>query len=248
MIGSYEIRMKAPPIREPYMCLVTKFGIANYVQEELKNRVLEDSNIQPSLEPAAHDNSTGGEECNEGEPVNEERGAVDKGAVDPDEKEEEEEEEEDEREGTPLLSYATEFLCSRKNSIYPLSSPSFISSLLKTPSSHNPGPNHVYIGFFSRTPTTPWLALLGHLRLAHRLGWITHLDIEPQGTARWTKIVRLFLEAGADVDAIVAADRLDPEMSALGVLEMLDSEYCSSEVSELRKWVASLKGLGEGDS
>lgn len=158
--------------------------------------------------------------------------------------EEEEEEAEDRREGTPLLSYATEFLCSRKNTIYSLSSPSFVHSLLETPSRHNPGPNHPYIEFLTKATTTPWLALLRHLRLAHRRGWITHLDVEPQGTPRWAEIIRLFLEAGADVDVTVAADRWGLEIGALGILEMLETEYCAMEVRELKKLVATLRDRG----
>jgi hypothetical protein len=250
MFGSYEIRMKAPPIREPYLCLVAKFGVADYVQAELQNRALEDNVKHGSLEPAALDDGTTGEECDEEETAKDTRDAGVEGVVardkDHEEKdEEEEEEEEDRREGTPLLSYATEFLCSRKKTIYPFSSPSFVHFLLKTPSRHNPGPNHAYTDFLTKDIITPWLALLRHLRLAHRRGWITHFDIEPEGTLRWTEIVRLFLEAGADVDAIVAADRWGPEISVLGVLEMLETEYCAVEVSELKKLMAKLRAHGE---
>jgi hypothetical protein len=250
MFGSYEIRMKAPPIREPYLCLVAKFGVADYVRAELQNRVLEDKVEQVSLELAALDDGTPEEEGNEEETVEETRDAGFKGEAargkdDDAVEEEEEEEEEDRREGTPLLSYATEFLCSRKKTLYPLSSPSFVRSLLRTPSRHNPGPNHAYTDFLTKTITTPWIALLRNLRLAHRRGWITHLDVEPEGILRWTEIVRLFLEAGADVDAIVAADRWGPEISALGVLDMLESEYCAMEVSELKKLVATLRDRGE---
>ncbi len=83
--------------------------------------------------------------------------------------------------------------------------------------------------------------MLRHLRDANRRKWIQHLDVDPEGTARWIKIVGLFVEAGADVDAVVVADRWDPEISALGVLELLESEYCDTEVSGLRKLVARMK-------
>jgi AAA ATPase domain len=235
MFHSYEVRMKAPPIREPYLCLVTKFGIANYVLEELKDLVL-------------GDNETPGEDNREADTLKEQGAAVDEGVVDrvktgkeeEDDEEEEEEQEEDKREGTPLLSYAIDYLCCRQNSIYPLSSPSFISSLLRTPSRHNLGPNHIYTDFIPvGAQSTPWLALLGHLRRAQRRGWIAHLDIDPQGTSRWAEIVKLFLKAGADVDAIVPADRWDPEMNALDILEMLEENYCSAKVSKLKTWVAT---------
>ena len=34
--------------------------------------------------------------------------------------------------------------------------------------------------------------------------------VDPQGTARWVEIVRMFLDAGAEVDAVVKADRFNP--------------------------------------
>jgi len=232
MFYSYEERQKAPPIREPYLRLVTKFGILNYVEAELTDLVLRDS--QPSLE----DSVSHKEESKE----NHNQETTEEG----DQDDEEEEEEEDTREGTPLLSYATEYLCSRQKSIYPLSSPSFVASLLQNPSSHNPGPNSVYIDFFPKgAQNTAWLALLKSFRRAHRRGWIAHLDMDPQGIARWAEIVKLFLEAGADVDAVIAADRWDPEITALGVFEMLENEYCAPEVSELRKIMAELKACRE---
>ncbi|KAE9374984.1 hypothetical protein N431DRAFT_482087 [Stipitochalara longipes BDJ] len=227
MFYSYEERQKAPPIREPYLRLVTKFGIANYVEQELKDLVLKDS--QPPLEPTANQ-------------AEEEEDLKQGGTEDDDE----EDEEEDTREGNPILFYATEFLCSRQKSIYPPSSPTFVAALLQTPSRHNPGPNDVYIDFFpTGAQNTAWLAVLKSLRRAHRRGWIAHLDIDPQGTARWVEIVKLFLGAGADVTAIISADRWDPEISALGMLELLEREYCASEVSELRKLMAELKACRE---
>jgi hypothetical protein len=257
MFYSYEVRTKAPPIREPYLYLVAKFGIANYVLEELEGLVLAD--IPASLELTAKE----GGEIKAKEVIDQEVEERDKaGKEEQEEKEEDEEEngegeqdqqqeeeEEDTREGTPLISYATEYICSRKNSIYPLSSPSFICSLLQIPSRHNPGPNHTYTDFIpAGAQNTPWVALFQHLRRAHRRGWIAHLDIDPQGTARWAEIVRAFLDAGADVDTIVSADRWHPEMSALEVLEMLEKEYCAAEVCGLRKQVIKKQGerIGSG--
>jgi hypothetical protein len=246
MFHSYEVRMKAPPIHEPYLCLVTKFGIANYVQEELKD--LDSRDSRKSLEPAPNNATLRGnyEEWEAGGEIVIDRVRTDKKEDDGEEEEEEgeeEEEEEDEREGTPLLSYAIDYLCSRENSIYPLSIPSFASSLLETPSRHNPGPNHIYTDFIPvGAQNTAWLALLGHLRCAHRRGWIAHLDIDPQSTSRWVEIVKLFLKTGADVNAIVPADRWYPEMNMFEILEVLEKEYCSTEVSELRKWVGTKWG------
>lgn len=240
VFNSYDVRTKAPPIREPYLYLVAKFGIANYVPEELEGLVLGD--ISASLELTSKE----GGEIKENEVIDQEveerdkAGKGEQGEQDEDEEDEDEqggeEEEEDTREGTPLLSYATEYICSRQNSIYPLSSLSFIRALLQIPSRHNPGPNHTYTDFIpAGAQNTPWVALLQHLRRGHRRGWIAHLDIDPQGTTRWAEIVRLFLDAGADVGAVVSADRWHPEMSALEVLEMLENEYCATEMCGLRK-------------
>jgi NACHT domain len=239
MFGSYEIRMKAPPIREPYLCIVSKFGIETYVRKELKDLMLKDSPATHEQDSAeiSIDDETEGEEA-----VSQER---DDGE---EEEEDEPEKEEDTREGTPLLAYATEYICSRQKSIYPLSSPSFVEYLLKTSSGYTPDPNHVYTDFLTRRPTTLWLALLDHLRRARRRGWISHLDIDPEGTPRWTKIVRLFLEAGADVDAVLLGDRWHPEMSATQILEMLEAEYCAVEISELKKSLIGLREHGEGSA
>jgi len=229
MFYSYEERQKAPPIREPYLRLVTKFGIASYVEEEVKDLVLKDS--QGLFEPTEEDEDDRQKLSEKGDDEEDNK-----------DEEEEEEEEEDTRKGTPLLSYASEYLCSRQKSIYPLSSPTFVSSLLRSPNRHNPGPNDVYIDFFPPgAKNTAWLALLKSLRRAHRRGWIAHLDLDPQGTARWAEIVKAFLQAGADVDAVIPADRWDAEISALGVLEMLERVYCAPEVSELRKLMINIK-------
>ena len=137
---------------------------------------------------------------------------------------------------TPLLSYATEFLCSRKKTVYPLSDPALVTFLLSHPSSSssglNPGPNHEYTDFNLRVPMTPWLALLRHLRDAQRRGWIEYYDTNPEGTERWAGIVKEFVKYGADVGAVVVADAWDPEISALGIVEMLEETYGVFELRE----------------
>ncbi|KAM5341543.1 hypothetical protein ACJ41O_014574 [Fusarium nematophilum] len=184
--GSYEVRMKAPPIHRPFLCLATKFGLAKYVCEEL-----EDLDVS-----------------------------------------------EEENNSTPLLCYAVEFLCSRNKTIFPLSSPKLAQYLLAHPSNVNPGPSHTYLDFTTRQPTTPWLTLLRHLRDARRRGWIQHYDVNPEGIARWAEMVRMFIEVGyADVNAVIAKDPWDPEITALGVMELLEDTYGSAEVSRIRKLV-----------
>ncbi len=47
LFGSYEVRMSAPAIVEPFLCLATKFSIAKYVQKVLEARIQEDSQSTP---------------------------------------------------------------------------------------------------------------------------------------------------------------------------------------------------------
>ncbi|KAK7408429.1 hypothetical protein QQX98_009414 [Neonectria punicea] len=183
--GSYEVRMKAPPIRRPFLFLAVKFGLTMY-QSQPEDDELEDDT-------------------------------------------------EDDRRPAPLLSYATEFLCSRNKTIFPLSDPRLVEYLLKHPSNSNPGPNEQYTGFDTLKPTTPWLSLLRHLRTARRRGWIEHYDVDPQGTERWARIVRLFIETGgADADAVVLKDAWDPEITAVSVFELLEETYGAVEVRDIK--------------
>jgi len=182
--GSYEARMKAPPIIEPFLCMATKFGLTTYIQEVLDSW----SGLRPE-----YDGLDGASDA------------------------------------TPLLTYATEFTCSRKTTVFPLSDPRMVEYLLTHTCEVNSGANVEYAG------TTPWLLLLRHLRDARRRRWIAYYDTDPEGTARWTEIVRLFIEAGgADVRAVVLKDNWDPEITALGVMELLLETYGAVEVRDLR--------------
>ncbi|KIL90671.1 hypothetical protein FAVG1_06406 [Fusarium avenaceum] len=189
--GAYEVRAMAPPIHRPFLCLATKFGLTEYVCQEVA-----DLNSTADLTENENDGST------------------------------------------PLLSYAIEFLCSRNKTIFPLSSPKLIRWLLEHPSTINPGPNHEYKHFTTREPTTPWLAVLRHLRDAKRRGWIEYYDTNPEGTARWAEILRDFVQY-ADVNAVVKKDAWDPEIAALGVVELLEETYGSAELRRIRALVES---------
>ncbi|KAL6699497.1 hypothetical protein J3F84DRAFT_404549 [Trichoderma pleuroticola] len=146
----------------------------------------------------------------------------------------EEEKELQTAESTPLLAYATEFPCSRNKTIFPLSDPRLVDFLLRNQCRINPGPNHGYTDFWTNRPRTPWITLLRHLRDARRRGWIEYYDVDPQGTARWAEIVRLFVEVGgADREAVVVKDNWDPEITAVGVLELLEGTYRAVEMREL---------------
>lgn len=133
------------------------------------------------------------------------------------------------REETPLLYRALEFLCSRQKTIYPLSSPAFVQSLLvysKKYASHGVlgpligSPNK---GFQTKLlhvkDATPWILVLRSVRDAKRRGWIRPFDIDSLGTERWTEIiVRLVLQGSADRETIIRDDGWDPETNALQVL------------------------------
>lgn len=138
---------------------------------------------------------------------------------------------------TPLLTYATEFLCSRERSIYPLSDPNMIHNLLERRHPINPGPNHGYIDFETKAPMTSWVSLLRHLRDAHRRRLIGYFDTDPNGITRWAEIVRLFVRGGADIDAVVAADPWDPEVTTVVIMEVLADTYFAVELEELKRLI-----------
>lgn len=143
-------------------------------------------------------------------------------------------------ESTPLLAYATEFLCSRKKTIFPLSDIRLVEFLLRNQCRINPGANHDYTDFETNKPRTPWITLLRHLRDARRRNWIEYYDVDPEGTARWAEIVRLFVQVGgANKEALVLKDGWDPEITALGVMELLEETYGAVEMKELVKMVTS---------
>lgn len=194
--GTFEVRMKAPPIWQPFLCLAVKFSLRAYVAEELAARRDVDE--------------TGGDVSDEMRRLQV-------------------------QEAVPLLAYATEHLCSRKRTIYPLSDPGLVGDLLAAACRINPGANHHYLDFVTRAALTPWLAVLRHLRDARRRRWIKLYDVDEDGTKRWVEVVRLFLEVGgADPDAIVKADAWDPEITAQGVMELLDDTYADVEIRGLK--------------
>lgn len=199
--GSYEARMKAAPIWQPFLCLAVKFGMTQYVCEELQARK-----------------------------------ELDEAGVSDEQREHESEE------ATPLLAYATEFLCSRQKTIFPVSDPKLVRYLLDNQCRINPGVNHSYSEFITRKSITPWHTLLKHLRNSRRRNFIDYYDIDVNGTARWATIVQLFLEVGcADANAVVLADMWDPEIKAEEVLKLLEDTYGAIEVHRLWKLIKSLQ-------
>ncbi|KAK9426665.1 putative NACHT domain-containing protein [Seiridium unicorne] len=130
-------------------------------------------------------------------------------------------------EETPLLSYALEFLTSRQKTIMPFSSPEFIKSLLRSSHIENPTlrkvigtPNMSYDSPLNKKlKNTPWISVLGHLRDARRRGWIEPFDVNPEGTERWTKIVKVLVQEGqADLNAFLHFNGFDKECHAQDIL------------------------------
>lgn len=198
--GTYEVRMKATPIWQPFLCLAVKFGLTKYVVAEVAARAKYDSGVPDEVKELQTSDST------------------------------------------PLLAYGTEFLCSRQKTIYPVSDPGIVEYLLKNKSRINPGPNHEYQDFMTGQTVTPWLMLLKTLRNARRRNFIEYYDIEPDGTKRWTSIVKLFLQAGkADANAVVLADTWDPEITAEQVLQLLEDTYGAVEIHETKELLQNSK-------
>lgn len=146
--------------------------------------------------------------------------------------------EDEEANGKPLLGYALEFLTSRQLTIYPLSSPLIVHMLLQV---HTTGdPNQLYRNFAGKEESA-WLLALRHLRDADRRGWIKFYDIEDEGTVRWVKIMKMLLqEGGANPNAVIAADKWDPEASALEIVERILDKYGSLEIRGLRDLMLQL--------
>ncbi|GAM90424.1 hypothetical protein ANO11243_084670 [Dothideomycetidae sp. 11243] len=130
--------------------------------------------------------------------------------------------------GIPLLSHALEFLVSRRRTVYPFSSPAVVRVLLK----HNEKPNQSYPDL-AKVNQTPWLLAIRYVREGQRRGWMQPFDIDPQGALRWTEILKLLLEYGADPDAVMAKDMWDPEITVLGVLEKVGEENYSAAVLDV---------------
>lgn len=131
--------------------------------------------------------------------------------------------------GTPLLSYVTEYLVSRQMSVYPLSLPRFVATILED----GADPNAVYDGIGVKGET-PWKSTLKSIRQAHRRGWIQSFDIEDQGVQRWTEIVKLFIQHGADPKVVLEATHKDKEMTALELFTLLGSHYGSRPMCDIR--------------
>ncbi|OJK02235.1 hypothetical protein ASPACDRAFT_58583 [Aspergillus aculeatus ATCC 16872] len=104
-------------------------------------------------------------------------------------------------------------------------------------------PNQPYINLQGRT-RTPWIDVLEGLREAERRRWLRYYDVDPQGMGRVAEIVRLFVEFGADVNAVVPADRWDPEASAVDVVGSVWRGLAAWEFGALRGMLVGRGGVG----
>lgn len=151
----------------------------------------------------------------------------------------------------PLLSYAVEYLVHRQSSVYPLSNPIIVDTLFKNGADPNlfkraemaranerQSDDETMLELEKPKPApkfkTPWAVALEAIQQAHRRGWIEPFDINPEGTVRWARILRTFLENGADPNVEVEATYKDKKETALGLITRLLDIYHSKELQLVR--------------
>lgn len=137
----------------------------------------------------------------------------------------------------PLLSHAIENLCSRDPSLFPLTGPRVVRVLLDRENPLHLDVNYRYKENETDQMTTPWLFLLRTLRIAYRKGLMVAYDWSSQGTHRWGMILIQFIQAGADVKAVIEGDAWGPRMTPFELLEMLRSALGSSPLWEATEMV-----------
>ncbi|CAI7676372.1 unnamed protein product [Penicillium discolor] len=132
--------------------------------------------------------------------------------------------------GIPLLSHCIEMLASRRQTVYPLSSPEMIREILEG----GANPNQPYQDLNGRNQT-PWLVVLDYLREADRRQWIEYYDTSESGISRLLAIISLFIENGADPNGILVETKFDPSASVLEIITAIYRKYASPEFSQLRR-------------
>jgi len=121
--------------------------------------------------------------------------------------------------GRSLLEWAIMYLLDRQSSIYPLSNPVIVESLLA--SGLDPDYQLAYYKNSGEVRklvylTSPWGLAVEALQQGLRRRWISE---DPQELKRWTHILSLFLEHGADVDLAVQATHKDQKEGAQALLQ-----------------------------
>ncbi|KAJ5563935.1 hypothetical protein N7513_000177 [Penicillium frequentans] len=132
--------------------------------------------------------------------------------------------------GIPLLSHSIELLASRRQSVYPLSSPEIVGEILTS----GANPNQSYQGLNGKSQT-PWLVVLDYLREADRRQWVGYYDTSEDGTSRLSAIISLFIQHGADPNGLLVETKFDPSASALEILTAIYRKYAAPEFGRLRK-------------
>jgi len=120
--------------------------------------------------------------------------------------------------GIPLLTYAVEYLVSRRSSVYPLASSDLVQILL------NKGEdvNLIYKDL-ANNDETPWIQVLKHIREADRKGWIEKSETEE--TNGWIRIVEDFIQHGADPNVSFLKNMWDPAATAMDILIVVHEKY-----------------------
>ncbi|KAH8700508.1 hypothetical protein BGW36DRAFT_425332 [Talaromyces proteolyticus] len=132
--------------------------------------------------------------------------------------------------GIPLLGHCVEFLVNRRKTVYPLSQPDLVATLLH----YGEDPNQSYRDL-DRSDRTPWLLSLDYLREGDRRGWMQYYDLDPEGLTRYAKVIELLIIHGADPNALLVETRFDPSNTALEVITMVYEKYASPEFERLRQ-------------
>lgn len=206
--GTYESR-KSYTLDRPFLSLCAKFGLTAYLESELR--------AKPTVTttPAGTEIDT-----------------------------------------IPLLAHSLQFLFSRRNTVYPLTSPEIIQTQLNC----GEHPNRAYTDIFAspKRQRTPWLFAIDLVREAMRRDWIPAYDIgvekdvgggerregERAGVAdcleefedhvvRWTDVLKVLVQAGADREGVIVENSFDPRAEVKEVVEEAWKRFGRVDIKEV---------------
>jgi len=134
--------------------------------------------------------------------------------------------------GKSLLGWSTIYLVDRQSSIYPLSDPEIVEMLLE----YGLDPNHRTVAEMGydwkpKAVKTPWESTLEAVQQGQRRGWIK--DEDEEGIKRWCRILKLFLEFGADPGVEVKATYKDRKERARELLERVSKVHDSGDLRDI---------------
>ncbi|RAK78156.1 uncharacterized protein BO72DRAFT_458005 [Aspergillus fijiensis CBS 313.89] len=229
LFSTYEMRKRAA-FEHPFLALAAKFGLARLIRQQIR-----DGTLRPLVPAAAQvPIPVPPPPAKNPDPAKKHPPQDDDDTLHPDG-----EDDPTPKRVIPLLPHTTHLLAHRRHTVYPLSSPQIIRDLLEA----GIDPNQPYINLQGRA-RTPWIDVLEGLREAERRRWLRYYDVDPQGIGRVAEIVRLFVEFGADVNAVVPADRWDPEASAVDVVGSVWRGLAAWEFGALRGMLLGRGGVG----